>query len=336
MFFIVLQLMGETMRKFLAGRQCRVWMGAVIVALVAVGCIPDPQEVDTVSVPAGTFPMGDAFSEGYNVELPLHDVTLDAYEIGTYEITNQQFDEVMTWAVRTRRARVLFDSVWCGQTELFQLDHVACQLTWAAGRFWVERRDGRSMADHPMQLVTWYGAVAFCNWLSEALELTPCYDLDTWELVNIDADGYRLPTEAEWERAAAWDADTETYWRYGCSANDLTLLSANFDNHNPALLSDVPYTTVVGRFASHSSPVGCFDMSGNVWEWCHDRYADLYYADCTGGVSNPLGPVTGEQRSLRGGGWDCNAFLNRAAGRSSKDPDRMDAGTGFRVVRRPD
>lgn len=151
-----------------------------------------------VDVPAGDFNMGarsdgddkqwgKRYREYPSRELPVHTVTLDAYKIGKYEITNAQFAAVLNWALEKG---YLKDS--------------------EGARFSCKMRDGYSMADHPLSLVTWYGSVAFCNWLSEMLDLTPCYDLSTWKLTTPFPNGYRLPTEAEWERVAAWDPERPT------------------------------------------------------------------------------------------------------------------------------
>ena len=76
------------------------------------------------------------------------------------------------------------------------------------------------MADFPVIMIIRYGCVALCNWLSEMEGETPCYDLSSWAWTNSLDGGYRLPTEAEWERAAAWDSDADRHWRYGQSSDN--------------------------------------------------------------------------------------------------------------------
>jgi len=208
------------------------------------------------------------------------------------------------------------------------------------------------MDDHPVVDVTWYGAVAFCNWLSEIKGLTPCYDMTVanWPLVEAPptSGGYRLPTEAEWERAAGWEP--AKHWIYGFLSDTLT--GDNRCNYNqktpwvnPLGLTTEPYTSPVGWFngvnispngnvptLDSPSPVGAYDMSGNVWEWCGDWYSWTYYQ--SGPVTNPTGPATGSTRVARGGGWFHDGSFCRTAGRfSNYDPGSVNYSFGFRVAR---
>jgi formylglycine-generating enzyme required for sulfatase activity len=208
-------------------------------------------------------------------------------------------------------------------------------------RVWVSR----DSTNHPVINVTWYGCVAFCNWLSEKEGLTPCYNLSTWALTVPYPNGYRLPTEAEWERAAAWDGSK--HWIYGSLSDTLTdNARCNYwGRANPLGLTSYPYTSPVGWFngtnvspngsvqtVNSPSSVGAYDMSGNVWEWCHDWYGSSYYSG--GAMTNPVGPGSGGNRVLRGGGW-FNSFYNcRAALRScSTFPDYWYLDIGFRLSR---
>ena len=331
------------------------FVGMLLLAAVSLSGCKEPIDVaapEMVSVPAGTFAMGDPWEEGWSSELPVHQVTLSAYEIGTYEVTNAEYAAVMNWAqdqgfveITWGRERIPgqgvghwaqdrgfvdgnFAPVIYNGKELIDLDCGHWQISYGSGRLEPKVYDGYSMADHPVVAVSWYGAVAYCNWLSEARGLTPCYDLSTWELVDPDAGGYRLPAEAEWERAAAWDGTR--HWRYGTGSDSLTTNQANHAEVNPFGWADWPYTTPVGHYTDQTSPVGCYDMSGNVWEWVQDWHDPEYYS---AGVPDSSGPVSGSYRVLRGGGWPDVAYFCRSAFRNYNYPYITYDSMGFRLAR---
>jgi len=316
--------------------------------------------IEMLSVAAGTFTMGrtDAGDDrnGFSNELPLHDVTLSAYQIGKYEVTNGQYCDVLNWALP--RGYLENDSggaytggfVHASGQILLKVSSTYCQISYTDGTFVSESGQGSSMENHPVVEVTWFGCVAFCNWLSEKEGLTPCYDLSTWELTVPFPNGYRLPTEAEWERAAAWG---DKHWIYGFMSDTLNGKARcnYFDDDpdwvNPLALPAYPYTSLVSWFDGANvspnagvqtqdspSPVGCYDMSGNVWEWCQDWYSSTYYSG--GDMVNPTGPESASYKMVRGGGWNNRFQYCRSAFRSyyySRDYTQYDR--GFRVSRTP-
>ncbi|MCX7047141.1 MAG: SUMF1/EgtB/PvdO family nonheme iron enzyme, partial [Candidatus Sumerlaeota bacterium] len=274
-------------------------------------------------VPAGTFIMGARDDETSDTnEGPRHQVTLSAYQIGKYEVTNGQYCELLNWALA--KGYVKGDESGGAYThgdvyaagEALLCVKLSNDIQYSGGAFSAQTRTGAgivqySMATHPVVGVTWYGSVVFCNWLSEKEGLIRAYNTSTWRLVDADAgtpgiqftNGYRLPTEAEWERAAGWNGTT--HWIYGFQSDSMSSASCNYcygffiiNWVNPLGFTSDPYTSPVGWFngvnispnglvqtINSQSPVGAYDMSGNVWEWCHDWYGDYSSAPQT----NPIG-----------------------------------------------
>jgi len=317
----------------------RIAEGSLVGIVVSLGPYPGPVlPGEMVSVPAGSFEMGSPSSEEDrdDDEGPVHTVALSAYEIGKYEVTNGEYADVLNWALAQGYLGSYSggDVAAHGQT-LLGVSSPYCQISYSGGEFWVEERDGYSMEDHPVVEVSWYGAVVYCNWLSEADGLQPCHDTSTWTC-DFTKNGYHLPTEAQWERAAAWEsAGGGRHWRYGTSSDSISCSSANYCNGsdccNPLGLSSYPYTSPLGYYTGSASPIGCYDMSGNVWEWCNDWYDSSYYSSSPG--SDPTGPASGSYRMLRGGSWSVNDYFLRSANRSGYNPWDTYYYFGFRVTR---
>lgn len=316
--------------------------------------------MEMVNVPARTFIMGalDDGDDGTYAdpdEYPRHEVTLSDYMIGKYEVTNGQYCEILNYALsqgyleNSDGSAYSGGDVYYGGKILLSVSSQYCQTSYSVGSFSYKTRDGYSMENHPVVQVSWNGAVAFCNWLSEMEGLTPAYHFSTGVLIDSDADengiqypnGYRIPTEAEWECAASWDTTSGgKHWIYGYASDAASLNQMNYNGGNPLGLSDMPYTTPGGYYDGSEttidspSPVGCYDMSGNVWEWLHDRYNADYYDN--GAMTDPTGPDTGDARSIRGGNFNSSDANCRIAGRSNKLPNGANQYGGFRVARKYD
>jgi formylglycine-generating enzyme required for sulfatase activity len=285
--------------------------------------------VGMVLIPAGSFTMGNCMSpsEGGSDELPLHTVYVSGFYMDRYEVTKALWDEVYQWAI----------------THGYTFDYAG---------------SGKA-STHPVQSIDWYDCVKWCNARSEKEGRVPAYYNSAAQTtpyrtgqINVQTSwvnwnsGYRLPTEAEWEKAARggasghrfpWsDVDTIDWSR----ANYYSLWSGGVPFYpydvnstsggNPAGGSGGwPYTSPVGSFAANG--YGLYDMAGNVWEWCWDWYG----AYSSGSQSDPRGPTSSSSRVGRGGGLARYAMYCRSAIRSLSDPLYGVDYLGFRSVLPP-
>ena len=253
-----------------------------------------------VSILGGAFQMGDSGE----ADTPIQTVFVRSFHIATNEVTLQEWKRVLEWAKKNG----------------YQLDH-----------------PGTGKAeDHPVADISWYDAVKWSNAKSEMEGLKPCYFSSTaratsavyrkgsLDLLNAfvdwDASGYRLPTEAEWEKAARGGV-TGLKYPHG---NEIGKEVANF-----SMSTRNSGSKSVGSYDPNR--YGLFDMAGNVQEWCWDRYvADGYK---TSGKKDPKGGDTGSDRVNRGGGWYGNAGKCRVARRDFFPPTTAVGSLGFRLVR---
>ena len=178
---------------------------------------------------------------------------------------------------------------------------------------------------NPVERVSWRSAIQYCNLRSAKEGLRPCYNLDTQEC-DFGADGYRLPTEAEWEYAAR--AGSTTPWFFGSSAGGLSTSGWFKANSGQT-------THPVGQKKPNSW--GLYDMYGNVAEWCNDRYGEKQYSAVA--ADDPRGPTAGDDRVVRGGSFRHGEDRCRSAARASESPGFADAcfgseAYGFRCVRK--
>jgi formylglycine-generating enzyme required for sulfatase activity len=240
-----------------------------------------------VRINGGTFIMGSPASEPgrSDDEGPQRQVTVSGFYMGKYQVTQAEYQEVMG-----------------ANPSKFKGDNL------------------------PVENVSWYDAVEYCNRRSQKEGLTPAYsgkgDDVAWDR---NANGYRLPTEAEWEYACR--AGTTTLFSTG---DNISTSQANYDGRYPynnnAKGEYRKKTTAVGSF--EPNPWGLYDMHGNVWEWCWDWYGK-YPSEAW---IDPVGASSGSYRVSRGGGWIYFAQFVRSARRGNDDPSDRDYALGFRLV----
>jgi formylglycine-generating enzyme required for sulfatase activity len=248
---------------------------------------------ELVLVPGGAFKMGDNFGDGLPRERPVHTVDVDAFYIGKFETTNGE------WKKFRDDAGYDDPKYWPGG-RVSPKDMIP---------YWTQANNhGGATPDsdsYPVLGVNWDSAVAYCNWLSAKT-----------------GKKYRLPTEAEWEKAARGTDQRRFPW-----GNEINHTFANY-------VETAKFDTgmKVGSFPTGASPYGAMDMAGNVMEWCSDWYSRDYYASSPG--KNPKGPATGAYRVVRGGSFFVEAFDVRTYARSAAWPSfqalRM---LGFRIAR---
>ena len=280
---------------------------ALLAACGAVGSSADlraPSEKGMVFIEGGKFLMGSA--DGMAYERPVHEVEVSSFYIDTHEVTVREFAEfVEATGYRTDAERFGWSAVF---------DVSKQEWTKAGGADWKNPEgDGKAPSDdEPVTQVSWTDANEFAKW-----------------------EGKRLPTEAEWEYAARGGLSGKTYsWGNELRPGGRPVANwwqGSFPDRNTiedGFLRRAP----VGSFAANG--YGLYDMAGNVWEWTADWYDANYYS--TSPKTDPAGPATGTERSMRGGSWMCaeNFCSNyRVAGRSSATPDSGLNNVGFRCVK---
>jgi formylglycine-generating enzyme required for sulfatase activity len=273
---------------------------------------PPSSPAGMVLIPAGDFAMGRQSGSGDGDELPVHTVTVSAFYLDQFEVTNALWDEVKTYA----------------DAYLYTFSN-----------------SGSGVGDyHPVHTVNWYDCVKWCNARSEKEGLAPVYYTDAGftavykngeptPIANWSANGYRLPTEAEWEKASRGALVGNTYpWGNTIGGGDANYMGSGdpFDEG----------TTPVGYYDGGQVPAGedrangygLYDMAGNVYEWCWDYYDLDYYGSSP--ATDPRGGTSASgARVLRGGSWFNGSGFLRCANRNIDLPVNGSSSVGFRSAR---
>ena len=246
--------------------------------------------IPMVLIPAGTFQMGNtgACLEWTPDETLVQTVTISReFYMSKYEVTQKQYQSVMDT-----------------NPSYFKGENL------------------------PVETVSWYESVAFCNALSQLEGLTPCYTINGTNVTcNWEANGYRLPTEAEWEYACK--AGTSTDFYNGSLSNPYCQpLDMNLDNIGWYGGNSGGKSQAVGQ--KQPNKFGLYDMSGNIHEWCWDWYYVRYSSTA---VTDPTGPASGSYRVRRGGNWEAYSYYCQSAYRLHFAPNYRNNFSGFRIVR---
>jgi len=279
-----------------------------------------------VLVHAGTFTMGDGGASFCGQDEREVTLTRDFY-LGQHEVTNQDYLEAVQWAYYRGYVMATTSSVQDNldgsAQELLYLSGSEIAFSPIGGVFSLRDAGHGINPDHPVKNVSWYGAARYCDWLSLQAGLPRAYaHSGDWSCNGGDpygAEGYRLPTDAEWEYAAQYNDDRIYPW--GNESPTCTLANHEFC---------VDWSSPVGSCPGGNSALGLSDMAGNQWEWCNDRFqCDLG----TDAEEDPTGEEIGGEHVIRGGSWDLYYALLRCAGRWSEPPGWAPRDGGFRVAR---
>lgn len=269
-------------------------------------------------IPAGQFKMGDVMQDLKEYEWderPVHDVSLDTYHIGVFEVTNEEYNHYLVSQMPSRLHQKIDSQINFEQLKTKkQYSHIL---------------DSLLSNKHPAEDITWHDAIDYCNWLSKQHGFQPVYQRNGDEVTaEWRADGYRLPSEAEWEYAARGGGKKVRFGN-GKDIADPKEISFDAPDYIPkpyAITGSRRYSSVPVGSLNSPNDLGLHDMSGNVEEWCWDIYES--YPEYP--VTQPIGPDKGPGRVMRGGSYDSFASSCRVANRFGMSPDSK---AGLRLAR---
>ena len=265
--------------------------------------------VEMVYVPEGKFLMGSSNSDPWasQDEKPQHSVYLDAFRIDRTEVTNASFAQfIQATGYQTEAQKKGWSNVYS-----FYSWHMIRGADWNHPEG--PESNLQSRQNYPVIQVSWDDAAAYCQWA-----------------------GKRLPTEAEWEKAArGTDGRIYPWGNQLPAANLINFADVNtgYSWYAKGINDGYEFTAPVGSYPDGVSPYGAMDMAGNVWEWVADWYNSSYYQNSP--AANPPGPSTGDWRVLRGGSWNNSLRSVRSAERIQYSPETTHYFIGFRCALTP-
>lgn len=333
--------------------------------LLLMSCKQQSHPDNMVFVKGGVYEMGDVFNEGEDNEKPVHQVKVDDFYLGKYEVTVKEFrvfiketayetsaEGPKDWQKQLElleEIRRLYEAKERNKTKIAEISRKILfyggsgywktdNNTWDYSVDFYWQNPGFEQSDmDPVICISWVDAIHYCNWMSNRENLPVAYDIDTEELLDEHGNpkedikkvkGYRLPTEAEWEYAAR---ERGKKILFGNGENIARSSQINFD----ADRGDFSYLEK-GEFHKKTIPVGSFkpnnlglyDMSGNAWEWCCD-----YFGSYSSKSQKNTYKSTGFNRVIRGGRWGGNAFEIRVFARDDYLSNNRCNNSGFRIAR---
>jgi len=278
--------------------------------------IVDDIGIEMVFVEGGSFQMGNVWGDGKDDEYPVHDITVSGFYLSKAEVTYTQYLEFMN------SLNISPDGSYNGNV-LVDMEVGYREIKWNDSAFIFKGSRYVNSEDCPVVYVTWYGAVEYCNWLSEQYGYLPCYIINEKEVTcNFSADGYRLPTEVEWEYAGRGGIREDQMYAGTDNINEL-------GNYAWYLENSRGHTCPVCQ--KRPNALGLYDMSGNVGEWCNDWYNEYYYRNSP--ATDPTGPGSGEFKVRRGGSWNDYSSVLRCSFRYATAPEGSWRTIGFRLCR---
>jgi len=261
-----------------------------------------------ILVEGGEFTMGS--NSGVPEEKPAHKVTVSSFNIGEAEVTVADYTKYVSATGATMPDAP--NKEWLNS-------HTHTKMLYASsGKGWWGWQ-----ANFPMNNVNWYDAIKYCNWLSSKNGLAKCYKKNAdggWDL-DRSANGYRLPTEAEWEFAArGGNKSAKTKYSGSNNINEVAWYDETSKLAGPKAVK-----------TKKPNELGIYDMSGNVWEWCSDYYKSNFYASSPS--ADPFCGTSQPYRVLRGGSWHYRAELTKVTSRDGPKAAKTNYNYGFRLAK---